>query len=354
MAFRLTIEPLGETIDVADGQTVLDACLRSGIAIPYACNHGLCSTCKVEVLAGALDLGDASLFALMDFERSEGKALACCARLESDATIEADVEVDPDALGYPIVDFTGTVVARRELTPDIVGIDISAPEPGIAFQAGQYINLTIPGAQGARAFSIASSPANATRIELQVRRVAGGFATNYLHDELAVGDKLAISGPYGRFFVRTSADVPVIFIAGGSGLSSPKSMVSDLLERGFTKPIYLYHGVRTLADIYDRDYFDALRASHANLHYVPVLSRHDGSDAWPGATGYVHEAVERDLQGSFKNMKAYLCGPPAMIEASIRMLMRGRLFERDIYTEKFVTRSDGEAALARSPLFKRL
>jgi len=68
----LTIEPIGETIEVAPGQTLLDACLRAGVWLPHACGHGLCGTCKVEVLEGEVDHGGASPFALMDFERDDG------------------------------------------------------------------------------------------------------------------------------------------------------------------------------------------------------------------------------------------------------------------------------------------
>lgn len=57
MSYELTIEPIGEVIEVEEGQTILDACLRAGIYIPYQCNHGLCSTCKVDVIDGDVDLG---------------------------------------------------------------------------------------------------------------------------------------------------------------------------------------------------------------------------------------------------------------------------------------------------------
>lgn len=354
MGYQLTIEPLGETIEVDESQTVLDACLRNGIYLPYACGHGLCGTCKVAVLDGDVDLGDASSFALLDFERDEGAALACCARLHSDATIEADIDDEPDALRHPICDIVGSIAAIDRPTPDIAIITIELPEPGLRFQAGQYVNLTIPGCTGPRAFSIASAPSQTTRIELHVRRVPGGAGTAYLHEKLAVGDPLALSGPFGRFYVRRSNAVPLVFIAGGSGLSSPKSMVLDLLETGYTQPIALFHGVRTAADVYCADVFADLAARHPNFTYVATLSQHDGSQPWTGATGYVHEVAAEHFEGSFKGRNAYLCGPPQMIEAAIRALMKGRLFERDIYTERFVTQQDGNAALARSPLFKRI
>ena len=68
-AHQLTIEPLGDTIEVEEGQTILDACLRAGVYLPHACGHGLCGTCKTQVMDGEIDHGAASTFALMDFER---------------------------------------------------------------------------------------------------------------------------------------------------------------------------------------------------------------------------------------------------------------------------------------------
>jgi phenol/toluene 2-monooxygenase (NADH) P5/A5 len=353
VTYSLTIEPIEEKVDVGDGQTLLDACLRSGVWLPHACGHGLCGTCKVQVLDGDVDHGDASPFALMDFEREDGFTLACSARPLSDVVIEADVDEEPDAVVRPVRDFTGTVSRLEPLTGDILGIWISVDEP-VEFQAGQYLNVYVPGVERPRAFSIASSPHRGNEVELHVRLVPGGEATPRLHSELKVGDGLQFSGPYGRFFVRRSADRPMLFLAGGSGLSSPKSMVLDLLETGCEQPITLIHGVRTTTDVYFSDLFRALEAEHPNFAYVPVLSEHDATDGWTGETGYVHEAAERRFGGSFAGMSAYLCGPPPMIEACIRALMKGRLFERDIFTERFVTAADGEKSLARSPLFKRL
>jgi phenol/toluene 2-monooxygenase (NADH) P5/A5 len=244
MTYQLTIEPIEELVDVADGQTLLDACLRAGVWLPHACGHGLCGTCKVQVLEGDVEHGDASPFALMDLERDDGYTLACSATATSDVTIEADVDEEPDAVSRPVRDFAGTVARLEHLTADILGVWIGLDEP-IEFQAGQYVNLHVPGVERPRAFSIASSPSSEKEIELHVRLVPGGEATPRLHTELAVGDPLRFSGPYGRFFVRRSAAKPMLFLAGGSGLSSPKSMVLDLLETGCEQPITLVHGVRT-------------------------------------------------------------------------------------------------------------
>ncbi len=155
MSYELTIEPLGQTIEVEDGQSILDAALRAGIYLPHACCHGLCATCKVQVVDGEVDHGEASTFALMDFEREEGKTLACCARLEADTVIEAEIDEDPDAQNLPVEDYTGTVVRLEALTPTVRGIWLKLDRP-IRFQAGQYINLEVAALGGqSRAFSLA-------------------------------------------------------------------------------------------------------------------------------------------------------------------------------------------------------
>lgn len=353
MSYQLTIEPLGQTIEVEDGQSILDASLRAGIYLPHACCHGLCATCKVQVVDGEVDHGEASNFALMDYEREEGMCLACCAVPQSDVVIEADVEVEPDALNLPVRDYEGAVSRLEKLTPTIMGVWIRLDDAeGLRFQAGQYVNLHVPGERAARAFSLASMPSRATEVELNIRLVPGGKATTWVHEELRAGDRVTLSGPYGRFFVRKSAQLPLLFLAGGSGLSSPRSMVLDLLQEGSQLPITLVQGARNREELYYDREFDALAAAHVNFTYLPVLSDEAADSSWRGLRGYVHEAAKAHFGNDFRGHQAYLCGPPLMIDACITTLMQGRLFERDIYTEKFISAADAQQV--RSPLFKRI
>ena len=351
--YQVTVEPTGDVVEVEEGQTILDASLRQGVWLPFACGHGTCATCKCQLLEGDVDPGNASPFALMDMERDEGKILACCAIPESDLVIEADIDVDPDFLGCPIGDFEATVVAIDQLSPTIKGIRFALDHP-IRFQAGQYINLQIPGVEGARAFSIASKPSDGSVLELHVRRVPEGAGTGYIHDKLQLGDTLSMTGPYGQFFTRKSAPEDLIFIAGGSGLSSPQSMVLDLLEHGDTRNITLLQGARNLAELYNRALFEQLDRDHENFTYVPALDNPLPEDNWTGFSGYVHEAAIDHFDGQFGGHKAYLCGPPPMIDAAITALMLGRLCERDIYMERFLTSADGADGGTRSALFKKI
>ena len=350
MSYQLTIEPLGQVIQVAEGQTILDAALRHGIYIPHACCHGLCATCKIEVTDGEVEHGEVSNFALMDYERDEGKCLACCATLQSDVVIEADIEVEADARNLPVEDFSGTVTRVDDLTPTIKGVWVSLDRE-ISFQAGQYVNVHLTNGES-RAFSLANPPSSGGEVELNIRLVPGGKVTSWVHQALSAGDPIKISGPYGRFFVRESADVPVLFFAGGSGLSSPRSMILDLLEGGFAKDITLAYGARNQAELYYHADFQALAAQHPNFSYVPALSDEPAGSDWSGFRGFVHEAAKTHFGNDFRGLKAYLCGPPIMIDACITTLMQGRLFERDIYTEKFFSAADVQQV--RSPLFRKI
>ena len=351
MSYELSIEPLGRTIEVEDGQTILDAALRAGIYLPHACGQGYCATCKVCITDGEVDHGNASSFALMDYEREEGKALTCCAKLESDVTIEVEMEIDEDARDIPVKDFPGVVSRIENLTPSIKGIWLRLDE-ALDFQAGQYVNFNLPNDLGHRAFSLANPPSTDNEIELNIRIVPGGAGTAWIHNELKVGDRVTVSGPYGRFFVHKSANVPSLFMAGGSGLSSPRSMLIDLLEEGSTLPITLVYGARNQGELYYHQEFVDLAAKHANFTYVPALNDEPADSGWSGFRGFVHEAAKAHFDNDFRGNKAYLCGPPIMIDACITTLMQGRLFERDIYTEKFFSAADAQQV--RSPLFKRV
>ena len=353
MSHELSIEPLGRTIEVEEGQTILDASLRAGIYLPHACGQGYCATCKISVLDGEVDHGNASNFALMDYKREEGKALACCAKLEADTVIEVEIEIDTDSRNLPVRDYQGIVSRIEKLTPTIKGIWIKLDNDEVLdFQAGQYVNLQLPDDIGIRAFSLANPPSTGNEIELNIRLVPGGVCTGWIHSQLKVGDKLRLTGPYGRFFVHKSAKLPSLFMAGGSGLSSPRSMILDLIGEGSELPITLVHGARNRQELYYHDEFVALAARHPNFTYVPALSDEAADSDWQGFRGFVHDAAKAHFDNDFRGRKAYLCGPPIMIEACITTLMQGRLFERDIYTEKFFSAADAQQV--RSPLFKKV
>jgi phenol hydroxylase P5 protein len=217
--------------------------------LPHACCHGLCATCKVEVTDGEVDHGAASNFALMDYR----------ARRRQDPGLLRHAGVRCHDRGrnrrragcrnLPVHDFTGARVAHRR--PDThhqgVWIELDAGQPGLS---GWPVHQ--PGGARRRAGAALSIDCQRTvrrsgEIELNIRRVPGGRATSLdCTMSSRLGDKLRFAGPYGRFFVRQlqhgAEQLPYLFLAGGSGLSSPRSMILDLLAQGITLPITLVNG----------------------------------------------------------------------------------------------------------------
>ncbi len=341
MSFQVVIEPLGETIKVEDNQTILDAALRAGVDLPHACGHGLCSSCRVTIVDGAVDLGNASPFALVDMERTNGKALACCTTPMSDLIIEADVNDDKDAEVHRVRDFTGVVSKIETFSPRIKGFFIAVEDNGIEFQAGQYVTIKIPGLKGApRSFSIANPPSESSLVELNVCLVPGGKGTQWLHNELKVGDELEFSGPYGHFHAHPSRPGPMLFLAGGSGLSCTKSIILDLIEKGEIRPITLIYGAHNQDELYYCELFEQLAEEHANFTFIPALSAEPESSSWQGRRGFVPDVAKGCFDEKFGGNIVYLCGPPSMVDACIMMLTRSHLVRRDLYTENFYTEAD--------------
>ncbi|MGW7410449.1 2Fe-2S iron-sulfur cluster-binding protein [Streptomyces sp. NPDC054833] len=351
---RITVEPVGREVECREDQTILDACLRAGVWLPHSCTHGTCATCKSEVLDGEVDHGEASAFALMDFERDEGKVLTCCARPRSDVVIEADLDTgdgDEDIPVHPVTDFTATVVALEEIALDTRRLVVEL-DRDLAFNAGQYLRFTVPDGGADRTYSIATPPSRPRTLEFHVRRMPGGVATDgWIFRSLRVGDRIELSGPYGRFVLRTSRDEPAVMVAGGTGLAPIKAMILDALENGaHDGHLTLYQGARTRQWLYDVDFFRDLERCHPDrFRYRPCLSEEEAEGF---ATGLVTDVLAAD-HDSLRGHVGYVCGPPPMVEAALKTLMSRRLFPRDIYREDFFSEGDKAAGAVRSPLIKR-
>jgi phenol hydroxylase P5 protein len=356
MAHKVTIEPLGREITVGDNQTILEACLRQGIWLPHACAHGTCGTCKVQLLEGEVQHQGATEFALMDYEREEGMALVCSAKPLTDIVLEADVDPDPEAVFYPVKDYTATVETIEEPAKGVRRFILALDNDVLEFMPGQYIQVEIPQPNKTvlrRCYSCASSPGDGSRVELQIKLTPGGRAAPYLFEELQEGSKIKFSGPYGFFFLRKAGHEPIIFLAGGTGLAPIKSMLRIATEENLPRKMTLIHGVRSQDDLFDYEFFREMEAVNPNFRYLPALSARNPEKEWDGEEGFVHEVLVRCLP-SFKGHKAYLCGPPLMVDACLTTLMQGRLFEDSIYCENFFTEEDKSGPLKRSPLFKRI
>ena len=146
---------------------------------------------------------------------------------------------------------------------------------------------------------------------------------------------MRVSGPLGVSYLRDRHAGPVLLVAGGSGLAPIESILRTLLSRGYPERIALYFGVRAERDLYHRGLLEDLASRHPNFGFHAVLSEEDPDLKLRGMRGgFVHEAVAADI-AEFSGYKAYLAGPPAMVEAATGMLIGRGMEHRDIHADAF-------------------
>jgi naphthalene 1,2-dioxygenase ferredoxin reductase component len=344
MSFVVSIRQHPDPINVEPGATVLESALAQGVPYPHGCRSGNCGACKSRLEAGEVELSPYSPYALSDAERADGLILACRAVPWSDAAVSW-LDTD-DVVIHPQRQLTCRVAELSPLTHDIKRLVLAIEAGGpFTFSAGQYASLRFAGLPP-RDYSMANRP-DAAMLEFHVRRMGPGSASAYVAEKLKPGEEVIVEGPFGASWLREKHTGPILAIAGGSGLAPIKSIIETALAQGLRQPIHLYFGARDERDIYLEQHFRALASQHDNLHYTPVLSEPSARTA--RRVGFVHEAAAKDL-ADLDGAKAYLAGPPVMVEAATALLADHRGMRRqDIHADAFYTEAEKVALSAPLP-----
>jgi propane monooxygenase reductase subunit len=274
-------------------------------------------------------------FALTAEDRADDVVLACATRPAESCTIDLEpngVTEQEFLSGDNSTTYLAAVADVRHLAADIAAVRFDLP-PGeaMSFTAGQFVNLEVPGSGAVRTFSLANAPAEADRVELIVKLHPDGAFSTFLRDEALPGTPVRITGPFGELKIRRSHR-PVLMIAGGSGLAPLLSMLRQMVDEDFARPVTLFFGARTEADLYLVEEISALGEKLQDFSFIPVLSHSWGAD-WPGETGLVTEAIAR--WRTRLEHDVYLCGPPPMIDAAVPQLLAAGVRPRNIYFDAF-------------------
>jgi CDP-4-dehydro-6-deoxyglucose reductase len=339
MTYTVTIQPSGHSFQMEADQTVLEAALDHGFNLPYGCRNGACGTCKGKLLSGQVDYGKHQAGTLTEQERAAGRVLFCTAKPLSDLVIEAK-EVGA-AKDIPIRMLPCRVQQLARAAHDVMTMRLKLPaSERLQFLAGQYLEFILKDGKR-RSYSMANAPHADEFLELHVRHVPGGLFTDALFSTLKERDILRFQGPMGSFFLREEKDGqpedrPALMIASGTGFAPIKSMLEHAFHNGIDRQFVLYWGARTRADLYRAELPWQWEKQHANFSFIPVLSEPAAEDAWPGRTGFVHQAVLDDFP-DLSGWQVYACGAPAMVDAARAGFTQTRaLPEDEFYSDSFV------------------
>ena len=330
------IRPQGIRLELASGETILQAALAQGVPYPHNCTVGTCGSCKTHLTSGAVQALSDFGYTLSKQELDAGFILACqAAPREAFTVVEiADLGADlppPEAI-------SGRVVGTSALTHDIVKMVIECDRP-LKYVAGQYATFKLPGMARGRNYSFADAPQRigSKRLAFFVRKVPGGEFTEALFGGRLEGQTLTMEGPHGGFRLHPG-NAEMLCVAGGSGLAPLISVLEDMRKRRVRRPCTLLFGARTQADLYVLDTIANLASTWTErFEFLPVLSHEPAGSDWTGARGWVTDFISRaGTSTAWADAEGYLCGPPPMIDAGIGKLVDLGVPLQHIHYDKFI------------------
>lgn len=322
----ITNELTGNQFSISDKQSILDAALAHGVALPYGCQKGFCGKCKGVVTAGEVSHTEPLPKGISQEEFEEGFVLMCQCEALSDVSIAVDELVSSSEIEPKI--YPCKVVSLDKLSSDVISLKLKTPSnDSLQFLAGQYIDLWCDGFES-RSFSIANSPNTQGIIELHIRLVDDGKFTQYIFNQLTEKTLMQLEGPKGSFYLRDN-NKPIIMLAGGTGFGPIKSMMESYLLSN-NRPVKLYWGAQTKAGLYS-ELPKQWDKKYPHIDYIPVLSaQSDGSYR----TGFAHEAVLADYD-DLSEFEVYACGAPMMVQAAADTFIAKGLPRNSFYADAF-------------------
>ena len=346
-------------IESSPGRKLLGALAEEGIFLSSACGGGgTCGQCKCQVLDGGGEALPTEAEKLSRAELREGWRLSCQVAVKQDMKIHVPEEF------FGVRKLECTVVSNDNVATFIKELVLKLPEGAdVHFRAGGYMQIEVPpfharfsdfdiapeyrgdwerfklfdlelnnrAESTIRAYSMASYPLERGVLKFNIRiatpppnrpELPPGIASSYVFS-LRPGDKVTVFGPFGEFFAKET-DAEMVFIGGGAGMAPMRSHIFDQLVRLDAKrKITFWYGARSLREAFYVEDYDRLQAEHENFRWHLALSDPLPEDNWSGHTGFIHNVVlEQHLRNhpAPEDCEYYMCGPPMMNAAVIKML----------------------------------
>lgn len=373
---------------VKPGSSLLSTLSDKNIFLPSACGGGgTCAMCECHVDAGGGDVLPTELNHLTRKEVAEHKRLACQVKVRQDMRIRVPEEI------FGIKKWECEVVSNYNVATFIKEFVVKLPEgEHLEFESGGYIQIDVPVIEcdfkdiditahprmgkkpdeyqpewdkfkmwglkmkneepQFRAYSMANHPAEGNIVMLNIRiatppwdRAAGGWmhvnpgvCSSYVFTRKP-GDKVVISGPYGEFFIKPTKK-EMIYIGGGAGMAPLRSHIFHLFHTLKTKDrkVSYWYGGRSLRELFYTEDFREIEKEFPNFTYNIALSEPLPEDNWTGMTGFIHQALYDNYLKNHpepEEVEYYLCGPPMMLQAVMKMLDNLGVPEENIAFDDF-------------------
>ena len=346
------------TLKTAAGNTLLNTLADNKIYIPSACGgQGTCGVCTVHVKEGGGSLLPTEKTHISRGEEREGCRLSCQVKVKQDMKIEIEPEI------FGVKRWTCKVRSNHNVATFIKELILELPEgESVPFRAGGYIQIECPphvvnykdfdiedeyrgdwdqfnmwqyvskvDEDVSRAYSMANYPEEEGIIMLNVRVASPpprqpdlppGKMSSYIFN-LKPGDEVVISGPFGEFYARETKN-EMCFIGGGAGMAPMRSHIFDQFKRLHSdRKVTFWYGARSYREAFYVEDFDGIDKENDNFEWHIALSDALPEDNWTGYTGFIHQVVLDEYLANHpapEDIEYYLCGPPMMLSACMKML----------------------------------
>ena len=320
------------SLRVEPGQSVLDAAIAADIPLLHQCTSGSCGTCIARLETGRAEVMAGASSSLLPAEQAEGLRLLCVTEPKSDCRFSLAYDSKAGA-GHPAT-VRCFVNAVERIASDVMRLELELAEGfWMDFRPGQFVQVKVPGTEELRSYSLATTTRDLPRLELLIRLLPGGVMSDWLLHRAAPDDILEVTGPYGSFFLKEKVRAPHVMIAGGTGLAPMLSMVDAIRAApGNKPPIILSFGCQTPEALFALEQLDLRR------QWLPSLDTRISVDRGTPPDGISvgnPVAAITAADGLTADSVAYLCGPPAMIQAARDHLETLGLSKENIFSEQF-------------------
>ncbi len=206
------------------------------------------------------------------------------------------------------------------------------------FEPGQFVtfSLSIPNQPKLtkRSYTIASSPTEKDYFEVTIKREEHGLVSRFMHDDVSVGDELAVKAPNGKFYFNGDNEDSVVLVSGGVGITPMMSAVRYLTSHCWKGNIYFLFCTRTSNDFIFQKELQLLQSRYKNLHVLVSMTRAEGT-SWMGPQGRLTSQLVNDFVPDLPSKVAHICGPPAMMSAMTQLLLNLGMTPDRVKTEAF-------------------